>query len=74
MYTITDPFTGEETQVPAIAATCTTDGCGNSGIEFTVPAGAVQCGACGEWIVPPEPPIEPVEPVDPVEPEPEEVP
>ncbi len=62
MYTITDPFTGEETHVPAITVACATPDCGNATVEFTVPEGAVQCGACGEWISPPSAPEPPIEP------------
>lgn len=54
MYTITDPFTGETSQVPPITVHCTNESCGNADVEFTVPEGSVQCGACGEWIIPPE--------------------
>lgn len=53
VYTITDPFTGEETHVPAVTVACTTEGCGNAGVEFTLPEGAVLCGACGQWVIAP---------------------
>jgi len=56
MRTDINPITGEETQVEEITVSCTTEECGNAGIEFTVAAGTVQCGVCQEWIIPPPEP------------------
>lgn len=46
---------GNPTQVPGTTVACTTPGCVNAGVPITVPdlSGAVQCGPCGQWIIPP---------------------
>lgn len=63
-----DPETGEFIECGQRTVTCRTAGCENENVGIEVaddPASPVQCGPCGQWIIPPEEPEEPEEPEDP---------
>lgn len=51
-----------DVHLTTMQVTCTTEGCENEGADLIVTVNAdapvVQCGPCGQWIVPPPEPQE----------------